>query len=69
MAGVDVILDSVGATYFQKNVDSLNIDGRLFLLGFMGGAVTQVNLASLFAKRATVQGITSAHLLYWAQVP
>ncbi|KAJ6738100.1 QUINONE OXIDOREDUCTASE PIG3-RELATED [Salix koriyanagi] len=49
--GVDVILDSVGATYFQKNVDSLNIDGRLFLLGFMGGAVTQVNLASLFAKR------------------
>ncbi|KAJ6935381.1 hypothetical protein NC652_010407 [Populus alba x Populus x berolinensis] len=53
--GVDVILDSVGAPYFQKNVDSLNIDGRLFLLGFMGGAVTQVNLGSLFAKRITVQ--------------
>ena len=66
MAGVDVILDSVGAPYFQKNVDSLNIDGRLFLLGFMGGAVTQVNLGSLFAKRITVQGITISHPLYWA---
>ncbi|KAJ6728653.1 QUINONE OXIDOREDUCTASE PIG3-RELATED [Salix koriyanagi] len=53
--GVDVILDSIGAPYFQKNVDSLSIDGRLFLLGFMGGFVTQVNLASLFAKRITVQ--------------
>ncbi|KAG5222024.1 oxidoreductase family protein [Salix suchowensis] len=53
--GVDVILDSIGAPYFQKNVDSLSIDGRLFLLGFMGGSVTQVNLASLFAKRITVQ--------------
>ncbi|KAJ6725071.1 QUINONE OXIDOREDUCTASE PIG3 [Salix viminalis] len=53
--GVDVILDCIGAPYFQKNVDSLSIDGRLFLLGFMGGFVTQVNLASLFAKRITVQ--------------
>jgi hypothetical protein len=31
--------------------------------------VTQVNLASLFAKRITVQGITISHLLYWAWVP
>lgn len=61
MAGVDVILDSIGATYFQQNVDSLNVDGRLFLLGFMGGAVTEINLGSLFAKRITVQGITVAH--------
>lgn len=53
--GVDVILDNVGGPYLQKNLDSLNIDGRLFIIGFMGGVVTQVNLVSLLAKRLTVQ--------------
>lgn len=55
--GVDVILDNVGGPYLQKNLDSLNIDGRLFIIGFMGGVVTQVNLVSLLAKRLTVQGM------------
>ncbi|KAK1375269.1 Alcohol dehydrogenase superfamily [Heracleum sosnowskyi] len=53
--GVDVILDNVGGPYLQKNLDSLNIDGRLFIIGFMGGVLTQVNLVSLLAKRLTVQ--------------
>ncbi|GAB2301143.1 hypothetical protein Dimus_035176 [Dionaea muscipula] len=53
--GVDVILDSVGGPYFQRNLDSLNYDGRLFLIGTLGGATVQVNLGSLFARRLTVQ--------------
>ncbi|KAM0950965.1 putative NADPH:quinone reductase [Dioscorea sansibarensis] len=53
--GVDVILDNVGGPYLQRNLDSLNIGGRLFLIGFLGGAVTEVNLAPLLMKRLTVQ--------------
>ncbi|XP_039113884.1 LOW QUALITY PROTEIN: quinone oxidoreductase PIG3-like [Dioscorea cayenensis subsp. rotundata] len=53
--GVDVILDNVGGPYLQRNLDSLNIGGRLFLIGFLGGAVTNVNLAPLLIKRLTVQ--------------
>ncbi|KAJ8761360.1 hypothetical protein K2173_001489 [Erythroxylum novogranatense] len=53
--GVDCILDCVGASYLQRNLDSLNIDGRLFIIGFMSGAVTEINLGSVFAKRLTVQ--------------
>lgn len=53
--GVDVILDNVGGPYLQRNLDSLNIDGRLFIIGFMGGVAAQVNLVSLLAKRLTVQ--------------
>ncbi|XP_050226319.1 uncharacterized protein LOC126676205 [Mercurialis annua] len=53
--GVDVILDCIGAPYLQRNLDSLNVGGRLFIIGFMGGTVTEVNLASLLAKRLTVQ--------------
>ncbi|KAL1537483.1 NADPH:quinone reductase [Salvia divinorum] len=53
--GVDVILDNIGASYFQRNLESLSIDGRLFIVGFMGGTTTEINLASLLAKRLTVQ--------------
>ncbi|THF94608.1 hypothetical protein TEA_028026 [Camellia sinensis var. sinensis] len=55
MAGVDVILDNMGGAYFQRNIDSLNVDGRLFIIGFMGGAVTEVNLVGLITRRLTVQ--------------
>ncbi|KAK9268227.1 hypothetical protein L1049_010670 [Liquidambar formosana] len=53
--GVDVILDNIGGAYFQRNLDSLNVDGRLFIIGFQGGAVTEVNLTCLLARRLTVQ--------------
>ncbi|GER53043.1 oxidoreductase [Striga asiatica] len=53
--GVDVILDNIGASYLKKNLESLNFNGRLFIIGFMGGSVTEINLASLLARRLTVQ--------------
>ena len=57
VAGVDVILDCMGASYYQRNLDSLNFDGRLFIIGFQGGVSTQADLRPLLAKRLTVQGI------------
>jgi len=59
VAGVDVILDCVGASYCQRNLDSLNLDGRLLIIGFRGGVTTQVDLPPLLAKRLAVQGITN----------
>nr|CAN83618.1 hypothetical protein VITISV_008189 [Vitis vinifera] len=53
--GVDVILDNIGGAYFQRNIDSLNVDGRLFIIGFQGGTVAEVNLSGLLARRLTVQ--------------
>ena len=57
VAGVDVILDCTGASYYQRNLASLNFDGRLFIIGFQGGVSTEVDLRALFGKRLTVQGI------------
>ncbi|KFK28740.1 hypothetical protein AALP_AA7G040800 [Arabis alpina] len=54
--GVDVILDCMGASYLQKNLDSLNFDGRLCIIGFMGGAVAEIKLSSLLPKRLTILG-------------
>ena len=40
MAGIDVILDHIGASYLKQNLESLNFDGRFFIIGTMGGFVT-----------------------------
>ncbi|XP_073225060.1 uncharacterized protein [Cicer arietinum] len=53
--GVDVILDVMGASYHQRNLDSLNFDGRLFIIGIQGGVSTEVDLRALLGKRLTVQ--------------
>ena len=57
MAGVDVILDSVGAAYLQQNLDGLNIDSRLFIIGSLSGFIAEVNIGAMFAKQLTIQGI------------
>ncbi|MEN8181826.1 MAG: NAD(P)H-quinone oxidoreductase [Myxococcota bacterium] len=56
--GVDVVLDSIGAPYLERNLGSLTVGGRLVLIGLMGGARAEINLGSLLAKRLQVVGST-----------
>ena len=57
--GVDVILDIVGGSYFQKNLNLLKRDGRLVIIGFMGGRIAkEFDLQKLILKRATITGST-----------
>jgi NADPH:quinone reductase-like Zn-dependent oxidoreductase len=57
-AGVDVVLDPVGAAYLTQNLRCLNTGGRLVLIGLMGGAQVEVNLGLLLVKRLRVIGST-----------
>jgi putative PIG3 family NAD(P)H quinone oxidoreductase len=55
--GVDVILDIMGGSYFNDNVSALTMDGRLVMLGFLGGDhAKEANLMAILAKRARVTG-------------
>lgn len=55
--GVDLILDFIGAPYYQQNISSLAMDGRLVIIGTMGGAeVEKVSLGYLLARRLQVIG-------------
>ena len=53
-AGVDVVLDNMGASYLARNIAALATGGRLIVLGMQGGAKGELNLGTLLAKRATV---------------
>ena len=57
--GVDVVLDMIGAPYFEKNLSCLAKDGCLSMIAFLGGPVAdKVNLTPIMVKRLTVTGST-----------
>ncbi|GAB1313890.1 Zinc-binding dehydrogenase [Madurella fahalii] len=57
--GVDLVVDFVGGSYFQKNLDVVARDGRICMLGLMGGAVAdRVDVGKLLYKRVRVEGST-----------
>ncbi|MCM2476562.1 NAD(P)H-quinone oxidoreductase [Rhizobium sp. CG5] len=57
--GVDIVLDMIGAAYFDKNLSVLAKDGCLSIIAFLGGAVAdKVDLRPIMVKRLTVTGST-----------
>lgn len=57
--GVDIVLDMIGAAYFQKNLSALAKDGCLSIIAFLGGSVAdKVDLTPVMVKRLTVTGST-----------
>ena len=54
-AGADVILDVVGAKYLPDNVRALAHDGRLVVIGLLGGRTGELDLGRLLTKRASVR--------------
>jgi putative PIG3 family NAD(P)H quinone oxidoreductase len=56
--GVDVILDNMGAADLARNVDALDLEGRLVVIGLQGGTKAELDLNALMRKRAAVIGTT-----------
>ena len=57
-APFDVILDPVGGNYAPLNVKLLGVDGRLVLIGLMGGRTAELDLAQILGKRIQILGST-----------
>ncbi|MFJ2718778.1 NAD(P)H-quinone oxidoreductase [Streptomyces sp. NPDC091412] len=52
--GADVILDNMGATYLDRNVQALAVNGRLAIIGMQGGVKGELNIGTLLGKRAAI---------------
>lgn len=56
---VDLIIDVIGSSYWQQNIDVLAMDGRLIYLAMMGGTIVKdMNLVPILRKRLTIKGST-----------
>src|SRR3954469_25941037 len=57
-AGVDVVLDNMGAKYLARNVDALATGGRLVSHGREGGTKAELDVGALMGKGAAVHATT-----------
>ena len=56
--GVNVILDMVGGSYIQRNLQSLAVDGRLLQVAFLEGSKASLDVQVIMRKRLTYTGAT-----------
>lgn len=54
--GVQLILDCIGLSYFNDNIESLAIDGCLIQIAYLSGANVSLNLSHLLYKRLKIIG-------------
>ncbi|MGM0589841.1 MAG: NAD(P)H-quinone oxidoreductase [Bacteroidota bacterium] len=57
--GVDLIIDFIGEPYWEQNLKTLKIDGRMIYLAMMGGSRLQgQSIGKILTKRLTIKGST-----------
>lgn len=56
--GVNLVIDFIGAKYWEDNVRVLSQWGRLVFVGLMGGMKQEVNFRQIMDKRLTIAGST-----------
>jgi putative PIG3 family NAD(P)H quinone oxidoreductase len=56
--GVDLILDIVGGDYIARDLAALAIEGRLVVIGFMGGDTATLDFRRILGRRLTITGST-----------
>ena len=56
--GINIILDIIGANYFNKNLNILSKNGKLLIIAFQGGYENKLNLLPILKKWLTVTGST-----------
>ena len=56
--GVNIILDIIGADYFDMNLNLLSKNGKLLIIAFQSGFNKNVNLLPILTKWLTVTGST-----------
>ncbi|HMB02752.1 MAG TPA: NAD(P)H-quinone oxidoreductase [Isosphaeraceae bacterium] len=57
-AGVEVVLDLIGASVLAGNLTALAPKGRLVLVGLLGGGTVSIELTALLRKRITLVATT-----------
>jgi NADPH2:quinone reductase len=55
---VNLILDMVGGSYFERNVKCLALEGRLVQIAVMEGNKVELSLAAMMQRRLTITGST-----------
>jgi len=56
--GVDLILDIIAGSYVSRNLEAAAVDGRIVVIGLLGGPRAEVKMHLIMTKRLTITGST-----------
>jgi len=56
--GVELILDMVGGSYIERNIEALAVEGRLVQIAFLEASKAEVDFLPMMIKRLTITGST-----------
>lgn len=56
--GVDLVLDMVGGSYIERNIEALAVEGRLVQIAFLEASRAEVDFLPMMIKRLTITGST-----------
>lgn len=56
--GINVILDMIGGSYFEKNINILDAEGRLIFINAMKGNLVELDILKIMQKRLSISGST-----------
>ncbi len=56
--GVDVVVDLVGGTYLERNLQVMALEGRIAVVAIQGGRTGSLDLGTLMHKRGRIMGST-----------
>lgn len=59
--GAEHILEVVGGDSINHSIEALALQGHIYIIGFLKSMMAEVNLFSLLAKQANIQGIYVGH--------
>ncbi|MFP3668847.1 NAD(P)-dependent alcohol dehydrogenase [Priestia sp. SIMBA_032] len=59
--GVNHILEVVGGQSINRSIEALALQGHIYIIGFLESMMAEVNVFSLLAKQAHIQGINVGH--------
>ena len=59
--GVEHIVEVVGGSSIAKSIEALAFQVHIYVVGFLENMEAEVNLFSLLAKQARIQGINVGH--------
>lgn len=59
--GAQHIIEVVGGSSMNRSIDAVALQGNIFVVGFLESMMAEINLFSLLAKQARVQGIYVGH--------
>jgi NADPH2:quinone reductase len=55
--GADMVIENIGGESLQDHIGACNLNGRIMVIGMLGGPVSKVNFGQVLFKQVKIEGV------------